>query len=191
MNDFRRFDYGYVGEKELGTEFWCVVWDYIEQNVLLVCADDGSVLEVPERMFHKVETIENEELIRKYVGKGKEITSTFMKALCSFVVAELPEEKKKVAEPKLVFVMPSKDLLDNAFVRLAVENTKQVNDNYSFTVGNIYPVYHGCLLDNDGSCCYDAIHSVCELNSWDKERKWELWDKTTPSELEEKAAEEQ
>lgn len=166
----KAFDYGTYGSKDYGTEVWVyAVCPGKTKDSFVFCDEYGDPVSLTEK----------EVLIR---GNLTSNPNTFpadpMKKL-----REKKEADTKRYEEQLLYY-PEADLMDDQYVVLVSESEDVSMEDGKFIVGAAYPVFHGCLLDEDDACIFDRIHDVKELNEWDKGiRVWKLYDSTSPSKV--------
>ena len=169
------FDYGTFGSSNVGTLTWVFA--------LAPTGNDGEYIFCDERGY-PVTLKEEEVLIRGNLNM--DMYKDSMKDIILKLRKKKEEDRLRKVEQILYF--PKGDLMNNQYVVLLSQAEDVTPEDGSFVVGTAYPVFNGCLLDEDDACIFDRIRSVDEINTWDKGiRVWKLFEKTTPMEAAEAA----
>ena len=179
----KRYDFGTYGDVSSGAGFYCFITDVLVDGKLVIMADDGGRSIIEEKDFKPIGTLDDYvRSIYHYkegcVVNGKPVTydkiffeTTFsakneVNSVLSGYYELLLEVVEKITDTiaALIVFHPTPDHLTTYVTLTKVNDLKDAK----FTLGHTYQIYRGCLLDENGMCYADQIHSVDELNLWEE-----------------------
>lgn len=180
----KRYDFGTYGDVSSGAGFYCFITDVLVDGKLVIMADDGGRSIIEEKDFKPIGTLDDYvHSIYHYkeecIVNGKSVTcnkiffetvfsaKNEVNSVLSGYYELLLEVVEKNSDTIAAFVVfhPSPDHL-TTYVTLTELNVP--TNGIQFTLGHTYQIYRGCLLDENGACYADQIHSVDELNLWEE-----------------------
>lgn len=177
----KQFDFGYHGEPDLNTDFFCFVTDILVDGKLVVLSEEGERAIIGADQFtckgnlkDYIASLTHESETHAVGGKLYGFTTYAFETVFSTIhhttsllngyLQVLTEIHENLLENAPLVFHPSPAFL-SSYVTL-VKCNKQPETAY-FTVGHTYEIYRGCLLDENGECYADQISSVEQLNQWE------------------------